>query len=299
MTAALQRYETDDERVRERRTFRISPKVMRVVFAVGAGAFIVWSVFPTLWILIASLQPEGNVTGRPLTLSIIPDFTHFQTLLSDRGWQGSIVNSLEVALGTMALSLLLGALAAYPLARLAVPGRSIFLGVLIFTQMVPGIVLGIPVLLIFVNLGLKDTVVGLIIANTAFLLPLVVWLLKNIFSAVPQALESSARIDGASRIGTLFRITVPAAAAGIAATAILLLISTWNEFLFAVILGDTGAVTVTRRIGFIDSPTSVSAEPPYTLQAAAGVLAVLPCVILVFLFHRRISAGLTEGYVKG
>ena len=69
--------------------------------------------------------------------------------------------------------------------------------------------------------------------------------------------------------------------------------------LFAVILGDTGAVTVTRRIGFIDSPTSVSAQPPYTLQAAAGVLAVIPCVILVILFHRRIGAGLTEGYIKG
>ena len=121
----------------------------------------------------------------------------------------------------------------------------------------------------------------------------------NVFQSVPRSLEASARIDGATRLGTLFRITIPAAAAGIAATAILLLISTWNEFLFAVILGDTGAVTVTRRIGFIDSPTSVSAEPPYTLQAAAGVLAVLPCVILVFLFHRRISAGLTEGYVKG
>ena len=92
---------------------------------------------------------------------------------------------------------------------------------------------------------------------------------------------------------------VAQAAAGIAATAILLLISTWNEFLFAVILGDTGAVTVTRRIGFINSPTSVSAEPPYTLQAAAGVIAALPCIVLVVLFHRRISAGLTEGYVKG
>ena len=170
---------------------------------------------------------------------------------------------------------------------------------MIFTQMVPEIVLGIPVLLIFVNLGLKDTVIGLVLVNVAFLLPLVVWLLRNIFDAVPRSLESSARIDGATRLGTLFRITIPAASAGIAATAILLLISTWNEFLFAVILGDTGAVTVTRRIGFIDSPTSVSAEPPYTLQAAAGGLAALPCILLVFLFHRRISSGLTEGYVKG
>jgi multiple sugar transport system permease protein len=79
-----------------------------------------------------------------------------------------------------------------------------------------------------------------------------------------------------------------------------LLISIWNEFMFAVILGNTAAVTVTRRIGFINSPTTIgAAQPPYTLQAAAGILAVLPCVILLFAFHRRISAGLTEGYVKG
>jgi len=265
----------------------------------GAALLIVWSVFPTLWILIASLQPEGAVTGNPLALTPVLDLDHFASLLRDPGWQGSIFVSLVVALGTTALTLIIGALAAYPLARLQLPGKGIFLGVMIFTQMVPGIVLAIPVLLIFKNLGLKDSAIGLIIANTAFLLPLVVWLLRNIFMSVPKALESSARIDGCTRLGTLFRITIPSAAAGIAATAIILLISTWNEFLFAVVLGDTGAVTVTRRIGFIDSPTSVSAQPPYTLQAAAGILAVIPCVILVFMFHRRISAGLTEGYVKG
>ena len=124
------------------------------------------------------------------------------------------MTSLEVSLGATVLTLVIGALAAYPLARLAVPGQArIFLGFMIFTQMVPGIVLGIPVLLIFVNLGLKDTVLGLILVNTAFLLPLVVWLLRNIFDSVPRSLESSARIDGATRLGTLFRITIPAASA--------------------------------------------------------------------------------------
>jgi ABC-type sugar transport system permease subunit len=258
---ALQRYERADATARPR-GIRIPPGVLRAIGLIGTAVFIVWSVFPTLWIFIAALQPEGNVTGRPLTLSLVPDFEHLASLLGNAGWQGSIVNSLEVSLGATALTLVLGALAAYPLARLAVPGKRVFLAVMVFTQMFPGIVLGIPVLLIFVNLGLKDPVIGLILVNTAFLLPLVVWLLRNILDGVPRALESSARIDGATRLGTLVRITLPAARAGIAATAILLLISTWNEFLFAVILGDTGAVTVTRRIGFIDSPTSVSAEPP-------------------------------------
>ena len=298
--APMRRYEPQgfDDTARRRR-LRIPDGAYRAASLIGAGALVIWSVFPTLWILIASLQPEGAVTSRPLALTAQLDFEHFASLLGDRGWQGSIFVSLATSIGATALTLVIGALAAYPLARLALPGKGIFIGAIVFTQMVPAIVLGIPVLLIFKNLGLKDTIPGLILAYTAFLLPLTVWLLRTVFAAVPKALDSSARIDGATRLGTLFRITIPAASAGIAAVAILLLIDTWNNFLFAVILGDTGAVTVTRRIGFIDSPTSVSAQPAYTLQAAAGIIAVLPCVLLVFFFHRRISAGLTEGYVKG
>lgn len=282
-----------------RRRRRFPTWLPRLGFAVGATVLVAWSVAPTLWILIASVQSEGAVTSVPLSLSLVPNFDHFADLLSQDRWTSSIWVSVQVALGTTAVTLILGSLAAYPLARLEVPGRKAILGVIIATQMVPGIVLGIPVLLIFIALGLKDSVLGLIIANVAFLLPLVIWLLKGVFESVPRSLESSARIDGCSRIGTLFRVTIPAASAGIAATAILLLISTWNEFLFAVILGDQGAVTLTRRIGFIDTPTGVSATPPYTFQAAAGVVAVLPCVIFVILFHRRIRAGLTEGFMKG
>jgi ABC-type glycerol-3-phosphate transport system permease component len=273
--------------------------VPRALFVIGASALVLWSIAPTLWIFIASVQTEGAVTSVPLNLSLVPNLDHYADLLSQDRWTGSIWVSIQVALGTTIVTLVLGSLAAYPLARLQVPARNAILGVIIATQMVPGIVLGIPVLLIFIWLGLKDSVVGLIVANVAFLLPLTVWLLKNVFEAVPRSLESSARIDGCSRIGALFRVTVPAATAGIAATAILLMISVWNEFLFAVILGDQGAVTLTRRIGFIDTPTGVSATPPYTFQAAAGVLAVLPCIVFVVLFHRRIRAGLTEGFMKG
>jgi multiple sugar transport system permease protein len=284
---------------RRRRAIRVPPFVPRLLYGLAAIVFVVWCAFPTVWIFIAALQPEGNVTGVPLTLSLMPNLDHLAELVRDPGWQSSLFVSLAVAIGTTVLTIGVGSLAAYPLVRYPVPGKNAFLGVLVFTQMVPGIVLGIPVLLLFSNLGLKDSIQGLILVNTAFLLPLAIWLLRNIFDGVPRQIEASARIDGCTRLSTLFRVTIPAARPGIAATAILILVSVWNEFLFAVILGDTGAVTITRRIGFINSPTSVSAEPPYTLQAAAGVLAVLPCVLLVLIFHRRIRTGLTEGYVKG
>jgi multiple sugar transport system permease protein len=171
--------------------------------------------------------------------------------------------------------------------------------VLIFTQMVPAIVLAIPILLVVQGIGLKDTVVALVIVNVAFWLPVVVWLLRGVFEEVPRALESAARIDGCSRLGTLFRVTIPAAAPGVAAIAILLLIGTWNEFLFAVIIGDKDVVTVTRRIGYLDSVSGPTGHPPFTLQAAAAIVAIVPCLILVLAFHRRLVAGLSQGFVKG
>ena len=168
-----------------------------------------------------------------------------------------------------------------------------------FTYTVPALVLAIPLLLVYNHVGLTDTIQGLVIANVAFGLPLAIWLLKAIFENVPEALEKSARIDGCSRIGTLYRVTIPAARSGIAATGLLLMISVWNEFLFAVVLGNHGAVTITRRIGYINSPTGIGGEPPYTYQAAAGIVAVLPVILLVMFFHRRISSGLADSYLKG
>jgi multiple sugar transport system permease protein len=223
----------------------------------------------------------------------------YASLLADPRWQASLGVSLIVTITTTLLVLVLAALAAFPLARLEVPGRRILLAVLIFTQMVPAIVLAIPVMMVFQRIGLKDTVFALIIVNVAFWLPLIIWLLRNVISDVPRSLEAAARIDGCSRLGALFRIVVPAARPGIAAAAILVLIGTWNEFLFAVVLGDRNAVTMTRRISQIQVIGSAGGVPPYTLVAAAGVLVALPCLLLVLAFHRRIVTGLTEGFVKG
>jgi multiple sugar transport system permease protein len=170
---------------------------------------------------------------------------------------------------------------------------------LLFTQMIPAIVLVIPVLLVFQRLGLKDTVWALIIVNTAFWLPLAIWLLRNVIAEVPRVLESAARMDGCSRLGALVRVVLPAARPGMAATAILVLIGTWNEFLFAVVLGDRNAVTMTRRISQIQTIGTLGGIPPFTLVAAAGILVALPCLLLVLAFNRRIVSGLTEGVVKG
>jgi ABC-type glycerol-3-phosphate transport system permease component len=273
--------------------------VQRVSIALGVVLLLLWLVGPILWIAIASIQPESAITVAPPQLSWHLDWHWYGYLITTPDWIHSTWVSLQVSVLTTLLSIVIGGLAAYPLARLEVPGRSGIMGALIGTQMMPAIVIAIPILLMFRFIHLTDTVTGLVLVNTAFTVPLVVWLLYNFFEEVPRSLESAARIDGCSRLGALFRVTIPAASPGISATAILILIGTWNEFLFAIVLGDRNAVTVTRRIAFLQSLPGAAGQPPYSELAAAGMLAVAPCILLVLLFHRKIIAGITEGFVKG
>jgi len=279
---------------------RLSPRVGSILFALGAGLLLLFFVAPIMWIIIASLQTDDALSNMPPHLSLNLWFDGYIALVQDKRWQGSLVVSLLAAGFTTFFVILIAAPAAYALARFNLPGKRAILAALIFVQMVPAIVMAIPVLRIFQILGLTDSVAALVIVNVAFWLPLIVWLLRNFFADVPISLERAARIDGCTRLGTLFRVMIPAARPGIAAAAILILIGTWNEFLFAVILGNRNAVTITRLITSITSfPYRLNESPPPNLLAAGGMVAVIPCLILVLLFHRRIITGLTEGLVKG
>jgi ABC-type sugar transport system permease subunit len=296
--AAIARLVARPDLPRPRRS-PIARRLGRVLVLAGSAALVIWLVGPIIWILITSLHSEGAMTQLPPQLSLDLRLSNYTDLLMDPAWQAAILVSLTVVVLVTAFTIVISALAAYPLARFRLRATGVILALLVFVQMVPAIVVAIPVLLTFRFLGLKDTIAALVIVNVAFWLPLVVWLLRNVFAEVPRSLESAARIDGCGRIGTLFRVVMPAAWPGIAATAILLLVGTWNEFLFAVILGEDDARTVTRMIGFIDSTVGPDGPPPFTLVAAAGVTAFLPCLVLVILFYRRLMSGLSQGYVKG
>jgi ABC-type sugar transport system permease subunit len=271
----------------------------KTLVVAGTVLLFVWLLGPILWMMIASVQPTLALEQTPPQLTWQLTFNHFTTLLSSSGWYHSILVSVEIAVFTTIFTILIASLAAYPLARLPVPGKSgVLLGLLV-VQAVPAISLAIPVLLLFRHLGLQDTVAGLVICDTAFMTPLAVWILRNVFEDVPVALESAARMDGCTRLGTLFRITIPTAISGVSATAILILISAWNEFLFAVVLSSENTVPVTLRIGYLETPHSLGASYQYDLLAAGGVVAALPCILIVLFFYRRIASGLQEGYVKG
>jgi multiple sugar transport system permease protein len=286
---------------RPRRRSRVTPRLSRLLAGLGAAGLLFFFVAPIAWMVISSLQSDAALSNLPPHLSLDIFLDGYVRILQDKNWQGSLVVSLLTATGTTFFAITLAAPAAYSLARFGLPGKKAVLALLVFLQMVPAIVMAIPVLKVFQILGLKDTVAALVIVNVAFSLPLIVWLLRTFFAEVPIALERAARIDGCSRLGTLFRVTIPAARPGIAAAAILILIGTWNEFLFAVILGDHNAVTITRLITSIEALPSLSREEslPPNLLASGAIVAVIPCMLLVLLFHRRIITGLSEGLVKG
>jgi multiple sugar transport system permease protein len=255
--------------------------------------FLFWTLAPVLWIGVMSIQPEINYVSVPPRLNLADVSLQWYTgMLSQPDFLNGLRTSTIVATATMVFCLVFGALAAYPLARLNMPNKNLFLSLSVVARMVPAMVLIIPMFLLLRNLKLLDKYMGLVIVYSSFLLPYVIWMLKNFFEQVPPALESAARMDGCSRLESLFRVMIPVTAPGIVATAIFAFIGAWNEFLFGLILTTNHAVPVTVRLSALVSTTFHSDN---SLVAAAGMLTLIPPVLLVFALNRFIIRGLVEG----
>jgi multiple sugar transport system permease protein len=200
-------------------------------------------------------------------------------------------------LSTLA-AIMLGSLAAYAIVRLRFPGRSVVLAAALSTAMFPPIAIIGPLFELWRLAGLYDTWLGLVLPYMAFTLPLAIWTLSAFFREIPWELERAARVDGATRLQAFRRVLVPLAAPGVFASAVLVFIFAWNDFLFALSLTSTDrARTVPAAIAFFTGASQF--ELPAGAIAAASVIVTIPIVLLVLLFQGRIVAGLTAGAVKG
>lgn len=267
---------------------------IRPIVLYGLVAFFVtWTVAPVTWIATMSVQPEINYVSVPPRLSL-GDFSlrWYAEMLSEPDVAKALLNSVVIAFITMVLCLVFGSLAAYALARLQLPRKNAFLTASVVSRMIPSMVLIIPMFLVMRLFRLLDSYASLIIVYTTFLLPYVIWMLKNFFEQIPIALESAARMDGCTRLGALFRVMVPAAGPGVVATAVFAFIGAWNEFLFGLILSTRTAVPITVKLSALVSSTFHSDN---SLVAATGMLAIIPVVLLVFVLNRYIVRGLVEG----
>lgn len=255
--------------------------------------FVLWTVLPVVWIFIMSVQPEINyvlVPPRLRWVDVSPRW--YLELLAQPEVALSLFNSFVVSISVTVLCLVFGALGAYPLARLNLPGKNIFLSLSVVSRMIPSMVLIIPIFLLLRTTGLLDTRLGLILVYTALLLPFVLWMLKNFLEQVPRGLEAAALMDGCTRLGALFRVMIPAIAPGVVATGAFAFIGAWNEFLFGLILTTSHAVPITVKLsGFVSS----TFHSDTSIVAACGMLAVIPIFALLLLLNRFIVRGMVEG----
>jgi multiple sugar transport system permease protein len=253
----------------------------------------IWTLAPIVWIVIMSVQKEINYVSVPMQLSVRDiDFGWYRTVLENDQYMKAFRNSIIISTATMCCCLLLGSLAAYPLARLRMPKKNLFLVIAVATHMLPGIALIIPIFLLVRELKLFDTYGALILVHTVFLLPYTIWMLKTFFERIPASLEAAARMDGCSRFGALFRIIIPISAPGVVATAVYAFIGSWNEFLFGLVLTSRNAKPVMVTLAEF---TGSDYLPDMSQVAAAGVTSVIPVVVLALVLNRFIIRGMVEG----
>ena len=268
--------------------------------ALVVSAFI---LLPFGWMVVASVTPQRILITTPLQW--IPDtldFSRYQQIFQGGAdsvgatFRAAMGNSVVVAVGTVAISMVVGILGAYAFARLRFRFRRAILMVFLATYMLPQIALLIPLYLILNSLGLLDTTTGLIVVDCALVIPFVLWILSNYFLTIPEELEEAARIDGTSRLGALFRVILPAARPGIFAAIMFAFLLAWDEFMYALIFTSSDAA---KTLPVAISEFAGRYTTDFGLVAAGGIIAALPPIIIAIVFQRYVVSGMAAGAVKG
>lgn len=257
---------------------------------------ILYLTIPFAWMVIYSIYPPANLRAEQMDFSPA-DITlgTYVDLLSDTTFVTPIRNSLLVAASTTIICMALGSLCAYVFARFRFRGQQVLLLSMMAVQAIPAIVLAVPLFVLLRAFGLYDSLLGMILTYTAFILPLVVWMMVSFFESIPVNLEKAARVDGCTRLGIVRRVVLPLSGPGIAATSIFAFITAWSDFFLAKVLTSNNAPLLPVRTASFQGLFAMD----YTAAATAGVITALPVLILALVAQRWIVQGITEGAVKG
>lgn len=265
---------------------------------VGVVVLVVLAGFPVYWLFTTATHTTAELFGGHVQW--FPGLGHLLTSFSDAisgvpmaRW---LSNSAVIAFGTTLLSLVLAILAAYALSRYRFGGKGVFSFALFATQMLPEALLVVPLYSMFLRFGLLDNLFGLILSDTAFSMPVAVWILKSAMDGVPSEIEEAARVDGCPRYAMLTQITLPLIAPSIAAAAVITFFDGWNEYLFA-----NTFITDERKWPASKGLASFIGEfvTPLNHVMAAALMFTVPAIVFFLIVQRRIVSGLTAGSVKG
>jgi multiple sugar transport system permease protein len=258
---------------------------------------LVYALLPVLWILSLSLKPTSTVKDGKLIPSSLT-FDNYRGIFRGNFFSSALINSVGIGVTTTVIAVVIGAMAAYAVARLEFPGKRLLIGVVLLISMFPAISLVTPLFNIERRIGLFDTWPGLIIPYITFALPLAIYTLSAFFREIPWDLEKAAKMDGATPAQAFRKVIAPLAAPGIVTTAILVFIFAWNDLLLALSLTATDAA-ITAPVAIANFTGSSEFEEPTGSIAAGAMVITVPIIVFVLVFQRRIVAGLTSGAVKG
>ena len=267
----------------------------RVVAWIIITIILVVNVLPFVWLILTSLKTRLDIFAIPPRFIFQPTWKNYLSAFGKRHFLPMFYNSLIISVSTTLLSLAVGTLGAYALARFRLFGGKHISFWILSTRMFPPIVLVIPFYIMATRWGLHDSRFLMVIVYTTFNLPFVVWIMRSFFEDIPYDLEKAAMADGYTRWDAFWKIILPLSSPGLVTTAILCFIFSWNEFLFANVL--TAAVAKTVPVGIRGLVTSRAIE--WGEIAAVATLQVIPVLVFTFTVQKYIIRGLTLGAVKG
>lgn len=266
----------------------------RFLHALGLTLAILFTLFPFYWMVSSSFKDQPTLLASPPQWLFTPTLANYAEIFADRKVIDAIVNSLIVSTSTTALAVLLGAPAAYALARFEFRGKSDLWFWFISNRFISPIVLALPVYLLALQAKMLDTHLVLILIYLTFNLPIVVWICTDQFRSIPKDLEEAARLEGASQFLIFRKIYVPLGLPGIAVSAIFSFIFSWNELLYALVL--TRRAVQTAPV--VATSFMSGYELPWGKIMATGTVIVLPVTIFALLVSRHMVRGLTMGASK-
>jgi ABC-type glycerol-3-phosphate transport system permease component len=265
--------------------------------AMGVALTLVISLAPFAWMAISSVTSTRELYSvPPHWLPHAPTLHHYRTVLWASNIPRYFLNSVVISLGSTAIALVLAVFASYGFARFRFRGRRAAQAFVLVGQLLPTAAIVVPLFVILQTLGLVNTYLGLILVYTILTLPLAVWMLTSYFRAIPVELEEAAIMDGASRLAILFRITLPLSLPGIVAVVVYAFVTTWNEFIFALVFAQDASVK-TLPIGIAEFMGEFTTD--WGAVMAASLIMTLPIVIAFLLLQRLFVGGLAAGAIKG
>lgn len=254
--------------------------------------------FPLLWMVVTSLKPSSELFRRPPTLlPAAPTLEHYWRLLTQTDFLTYFRNSVVLATATTLVTLAIATLGAYSLVRFRYRGREGLAMMVLFTYLLPSVVLIIPLYLLLVRLGLSNTLASLVIAYITFALPYALWLLRSFMEGIPEDLESAALVDGATRMGAFRDVILPQLLPGIISTALFTFILSWNEYLYALVLvnSDEARPLTTGVMNMLISSFNIE----WSLLMAASVMMSVPLIVVFAFLQSYLTRGFGAGGVKG